>query len=230
MRTPVSFFLIPPEGLAGVLTRARLAALRSTVAEGLESVDDEDDDDVLLLKLLDHLSQHGADTLTRLPEGLEDGVWDLLDVLADELVHLGEEARGEPLELATQLHPSQYDLQAAETVVDSSCAEPTQQLWRYTVWGRMPGKEGTPGGGFSRVYPALGFWTGTEVRQLREGLREHLGGAPDYKPLLRSARIRSWLQRKLSLAPRGDPARALDAATHALDKASRQGMGLLFAR
>ncbi|WP_163866201.1 hypothetical protein [Myxococcus eversor] len=229
MSTPVSFFLIPSEGLAGVLTRARLAAMRATVAEGLEDPE-EDDDEVLLLELMDHLSRHGADTLTRLPEQLEDGVWDLLDVLADELVHLGKDARGEPLELATQLHPSEYDLQAAEAVVGSSCAEPIQRLWRFTVVGRMPGQDVPTSTGLKRAYPALGYWTGSEVRQLREGLREHLDGAPDYKPHLRSARIRSWLQRKLTLARRGDPARALDAATHALDKASRQGVGLLFAR
>ncbi|MCP3169072.1 hypothetical protein [Myxococcus qinghaiensis] len=229
MSSPVSFFLIPPEGLAGVLTRARLAAMRSTVAEGLEDPE-EDDDEVLLLELMDHLSQHGADTLTRLPERLEDGVWDLLDVLADELVHLGEDARGEPLELATQLHPSEYDVQAAEAVVGASCAEPIQRLWRFAVWGRLPGQDTPTNTGLKRAYPALGYWTGSEVRQLREGLREHLEGAPDYKPHLRSARIRSWLQRKLTLARRGDPARALDAATHALDKASRQGLGLLFAR
>jgi|GEM_PF-6042712 len=229
MSSPVSFFLIPPEGLAGVLTRARLAAMRSTVAEGLEDPE-EDDDEVLLLELMDHLSQHGADTLTRLPDPLEDGVWDLLDVLADELVHLGEDARGEPLELATQLHPSEYDLQAAEAVINASCAEPLQRLWRFTVLGRMPEQDVPTGAGLKRAYPALGYWTATEVRQLREGLREHLEGAPDYKPHLRSARLRSWLQRKLTLARRGDPARALDAATHALDKASRQGLGLLFAR
>ncbi|NTX02570.1 hypothetical protein [Myxococcus sp. CA040A] len=229
MRAPVSFFLTPPEGLAGVLTPTRLAAMRATVAEGLEDPE-EDDDDVLLLELMDHLSRHGADTVTRLPERLEDGVWDLLDVLADELVHLDEDTRGEPLELATQLHPSEYDLQAAEAVVGTSCQEPIQRLWRFTVSGRMPGKDGPMGRGFKRVYPALGFWTGSEVRQLREGLREHLAGAPDYEPLLRSARLRAWFQRKLSLARRGDPARALDAATHALDKASRQGLGLLFIR
>lgn len=229
MSSPVSFFLIPPEGLVGVLTRARLAAMRSTVADGLEDPE-EDDDEVLLLELMDHLSLHGADTVTRLPERLEDSVWDLLDVLADELVHLGEDARGEPLELATQLHPSEYDLQAAEAVISASCSEPTQRLWRFTVVGRMPGQDVPTGTGLKRAYPALGYWTGAEVRQLREGLREHLEGAPDYKPLLRSARIRSWLQRKLTLARRGDPARALDAATHALDKASRQGLGLLFAR
>jgi hypothetical protein len=65
---------------------------------------------------------------------------------------------------------------------------------------------------------------------VREDLREHLGGPPDYKPVRGMARFTSMLQRGLSLASRGDPAVALDAVTRAVDRAAREGSGLLFAR
>ncbi|MBZ4413612.1 hypothetical protein VZQ01_22205 [Myxococcus faecalis] len=223
MSTPVTFFLIPAEGLAGVLTPSRLASLRAAVVrEDPEAMEDEE----VLLALMDHLSQHGGAALTRLPEPLGDEVLELLDVLAEDLVHTDKEPRSERLEQATSQRPDADDLQAAEAVVRAACPDTLHHLWRHTVWGRVPQQEGATDD-LRRINPNLGYWTNAEVRQLRDGLREHLHGAPTYQPVSGWARFTSRLRR---ITRRGDPARALDAVTQALDKASRQGAGLLFAR
>ncbi|MCP3062895.1 hypothetical protein LXT21_29330 [Myxococcus sp. K38C18041901] len=223
MSTPVSVFLIPAEGLAGVLTPARLASLRAAVVrEDPDAMEDEE----VLLALMDHLSQHGGAALTRLPEPLGDELLELFDVLAEDLVHADKEPRSERLELASSQRPDADDLQAAEAVIRAACPDTLHRLWRYTVWGRVPPQEGAAED-LQRINPNLGYWTHAEVRQLREGLREHLDGAPTYQPVSGWARFTSRLRR---IGQRGDPARAFDAVTQALDKASRQGAGLLFAR
>lgn len=225
-------FLAPAEGLTGVLTPERLTAFRAWFIHEWTSnapADEQELDEELqpVVDLVDHLLQHGATALTRPPEHFQGAVVDLLDDLSDFLVR-GEQH--DTLARATDLSPDDKDVQAAEAVIGSACPERTRQLWRHLVWGRAPGMAVGEGIGLKRQVPSLGYWTATEVKQVRDDLREHLGGPPDYAPVRGIARFTSLLQRGLSLASRGKPAVALDAVTHAVDRAAREGAGLLFAR
>ncbi|WP_164012546.1 hypothetical protein [Pyxidicoccus trucidator] len=233
----VSFLLTPPEGLTGVLTPERLTTFRAWFihewtkdGDGAPTSEQELEEDLqATVTLVDHLLQRGATALREPPAGLQDSVVDLLDELSDFFTR-GEDGPEGELVLATDRKPDDRDLQAAEAIIGSACPERTRQLWRHLVWGRAPGMEVGQGIGLRRQVPSLGYWTGTEVKQVRDDLREHLGGAPDYKPVRGLARFTSMLQRGLSLASRGNPAVALDAVTHAVDRAAREGAGLLFAR
>ena len=71
--------------------------------------------------------------------------------------------------------------------------------------GARAGHGGGPGHRAKRQLPSLGYWTATDVKQVRDDLREHLGGPPDYKPVSGMARFTSMLQRGLSLASREVP-------------------------
>jgi hypothetical protein len=227
----VHFFLTPPEGLIGVLTPERLTTFRawyiSEWAQGGEGEQALEKDERVTVELVDHLLHRGASALRTPPERFDFAVMDLLNELCDFFV------REEPdlgLVRATDRTPDERDVQAAEAVLGSACPERTRRLWQYLVWGRAPGTTVDVGIGLTRRIPSLGYWTGTEVKQVRDDLREHLQGPPGYKPVRGMARFMSLLQRGLSLASRGDPATALDAVTHAVDRAAREGSGLLFAR
>ncbi|QSQ22064.1 hypothetical protein JY651_44170 [Pyxidicoccus parkwayensis] len=230
----VCLFLAPAEGLTGVLTPERLTAFRAWfIHEWTSNVpaDEQELDEDLqaVVDLVDHLLRRGAAELARPPERFQDAVVDLLDDLSDFFVR-GEHAASDALARATDVSPDDKDVQAAEAVIGSACPERTQQLWRHLVWGRAPGMAVGEGIGLKRQVPSLGYWTATEVKQVRDDLREHLSGPPDYKPVRGMARFTSMLQRGLSLASRGNPSVALDAVTRAVDRAAKEGAGLLFAR
>jgi hypothetical protein len=233
----VLFLLTPSEGLLDVLTPERLAAFRAWFVhewtkdgDGAPTSEEEMEEDLKdVLGLVDHLVQHGAAALRKPPSRYSDTVMDLLDELSDFFTR-EERGPGDGLERATARAPDDRDLRAAEVVIGSACPDRTRELWRHLVWGRAPGREVGVGIRLEREIPSLGYWTRDEVRQVRADLKEHLGGPPDYKPVRGMARFTSLLQRGLSLASRGDPAVALDAVTQAVDRAAREGAGLLFAR
>ncbi|XXF80001.1 hypothetical protein P2318_09685 [Myxococcaceae bacterium GXIMD 01537] len=238
MNLPVSVFLTPAEGLLGLLTRERLASFRAwffrewtkDLEGGPPREEDLDEDLKCVLVLVDHLLQHGVETLRKPREEHREAASFLLDELADYFTRDPEEGGPEDrLELATAVRPGEQDLRAAEAVIGTACPERTQHLWAYLVWGRAPDWEEAGGAGRKRGFATLGYWTAEEVRQVRDDLREHLGGPPDYKPVRAMARFSSLLAR-LPLVGRGAPAPALDALMGAMDRASRQRAGLLFGR
>ncbi|MFP2911923.1 hypothetical protein ACLESD_44265 [Pyxidicoccus sp. 3LFB2] len=233
----VHFFLTPPEGLIRVLTPERLATFRASFIEdwmkgkngdptGEQSLDE---DSKRVVAVVDHLLQQGASALRELPARHQGTLVELLDDLANFFAWCEPGPEG-ALVLATELKPGEQDVQAAEAVIGSALPERTRQLWRFLVWGRAPGMEVGQGVGLQRQVPSLGYWTGAEVKQVRDDLRKHLSGAPDYKPVRGLARFTAMFQRGLSLASRGNPAVALDAVTQAVDRAAREDAGLLFAR
>jgi hypothetical protein len=230
----VCLFLTPPEGLTGLLTPERLTMFRAWfihewTQDAPPGEQELEEDLQATVALVDHLVHEGGAALARPPARLQGSVVDLLDELSDFFTR-GEHRADDALVLATERKPDDRDVQAAEAVIGSACPERTRQLWRHLVWGRAPGMEVGEGIGLKRQIPSLGYWTATEVKQVRDDLREHLGGPPDYKPVRGMARFTSMLQRGLSLASRGSPVVALDAVTHAVDRAAREGAGLLFAR
>jgi hypothetical protein len=234
MDQDVCLFLAPPDGLTGALTPERLTAFRAWFIHEWTSnapADEQEMDEELqaTVDLVDHLLHQGASALARPPERFQDAVVDLLDDLSDFFVRGGQTADS-ALVRATDASLTDKDVQAAEAVIGSACPERTRQLWTHLVWGRAPGQAMGEGIGLKRRFPSLGYWTATEVKQVRDDLREHLSGSPDYKPVRAMARFTSMLQRGLSLASRGNPAIALDAVTRAVDRAAGERAGLLFAR
>lgn len=230
----VCLFLTPPEGLPGVITPELLTAFRAWFVHEWTSDESEgeqglEEDLRATVALVDHLLHHGASALSRPPAHLQDSVVDLLDELSDYFTR-DEPGSDNTLVLAADRKPDDWYVQAAEAIIGTACPERTRQLWRHLVWGRTPGMEGVHGIVLRRQRPSLGYWTATEVKQVRDDLREYLGGPPDFKPVRALARVMSLLRRGPSLASRGIPAVALDAVTHAVDRAAREGAGLLFAR
>ncbi|NMO18375.1 hypothetical protein HPC49_33370 [Pyxidicoccus fallax] len=243
----VQFLLTPPEGLLDVLTPARLASFRKwfvrewtdgegplTAQAARELQEDVREDLETYLRdiqgAVDHLREHGASALKKpLPSPFDDVAVDLLDELAEFFARGGLGA-DDVLMKATERSVDDKDLRAAEAVVGSACPGRTQQLWRHLVWGRAPWTELGVGIQLQREVASLGYWTRAEVRQVRDDLREHLGGPPRYKPVRAMARFTSLLQRTLSRASRGDAAAALDAVSKAVDRAGQEGSGLLVVR
>lgn len=236
MSVPVRLFLAPSDGLPGVLTPERLASFREwywrewtkDLEDGPPREEDLDEDLKAVLVLVDQLRQDGAETLRAPREEHQPAVMDLLYELSDYFTRERDERGPEDrLEPAAEQRPLEQDLRAAESVIGAACPERTRRLWSYLVWGRAPNRDDARGVGQQRGVPTLGYWTAEEVRQVRDDLREHLSGPPDYKPVTAMARFTSGLAR---LAGRGQPATALDALTRAMERASRQRAGILFAR
>ncbi|WP_426755693.1 hypothetical protein [Myxococcus sp. Y35] len=238
MSIPVFIYLTPPDGLIPLLTPERLADFREWFRrEYTEHLDEEeaqeaesDEEMKTILGFVDHLLQQGSESLRKPPARHADAMLDLLDELSD---YFTSEETGIPegMELATKLKPTENEVRASDVVIAEGCPKRTFALWRHLVWGRAPDRVVAEGIGLRRNYPSLGYWTAEEVRQVRDDLREHLSGAPDYKPVRGWARLMTSLRLKLSRTGRGGaPAPALDAISRAVDRAAREGAGLLFAR
>ncbi|NVJ07019.1 hypothetical protein HUW63_17420 [Myxococcus sp. AM001] len=238
MSAPVFIYLTPPEGLVPLLTPARLAAFRewlwreNTEHLSAEELADIDSDEELkaLLAFVDHLLQQGSESLRKPPTRHADTMLDLLDELSDYFTR-DEAGTPEDMELATDLKPTDQQVRASDVVIAVNCPKRTFELWRHLVWGRAPDRVVAEGIGLRRNFPSMGYWTSNEVRQVRDDLRQHLGEAPDYPPLTGKGRFMTALRLKLTRTGRGGaPAPAIDAIARAVDRATREGAGLLFAR
>ncbi|AKQ70548.1 hypothetical protein A176_007460 [Myxococcus hansupus] len=237
MSAPVFIYLTPPDGLVPLLAPARLAAFRewfwreNTEHLSGEALREAESDEELkaILDFVDHLLEHGAEALRKPAARHAEAMLDLLDELSDFFTREEPDAL-EGLALATDRKPTDADVRASYVVVAEGCPTRTFDLWRHLVWGRAPDRAVAEGIGLRRNYPSLGYWTAAEVKQVRDDLREHLSGTPDYKPVRTGARFKVALRRMLSLSSRGQSAPALDAISHAVDRAAREGAGLLFAR
>ncbi|ATB51120.1 hypothetical protein [Corallococcus macrosporus] len=234
MSVPVFIYLTPPEGLIPLLTPERLAAFREwfsrEVHESLDAGETPDEDQQALIGFVDHLLQQGSEALRKPPERFQDSVLELLDEVSD---YFTREEAGIPdgMELATELKPTEQEVRASDIVIAETCPKRTLDLWRHLVWGRAPDRVVAEGIGLRRNFPSMGYWTATEARQVRDDLRQHLGEAPDYQPLTGKARFMTSLRRMLSATGRAaPPTPAIHAITQAVNRASREGAGLLFAR
>ncbi|WP_434347036.1 hypothetical protein ACN6A1_01290 [Myxococcus virescens] len=238
MSAPVFIYLTPPDGLVPLLTPARLAAFRDWLwrenTEHLnaeELADIESDEELMaLLGLVDHLLQQGAESLRKPPTRHADAMLDLLDELSDYFT-CEELGIPEGMELATDLKPTDKQVRASDVVIGENCPERTFELWRHLVWGRAPDRTVAEGIGLRRNFPSMGYWTAAEVRHVRDDLRQHLSGPPDYMPMSNWARFMTSLRLKLTRTGRAAaPAPAIEAISRAVDRAVREGAGLLFAR
>lgn len=238
MSAPVFIYLTPPEGLVPLLTSARLAAFREWLwrentenlrAEELAEVE-SDEELKELFAFVDHLLQQGAESLRKPPTRHADAMLGLLDELSDYFTR-DETGTPEGMELATDLKPTDKQVRASDVVIGENCPQRTFELWRHLVWGRAPDRTVAEGIGLRRNFPSMGYWTATEVKQVRDDLRQHLSGAPDYMPMHGWARFMTSLRLKLTRTGRGGaPAPAIEAISRAVDRAAREGAGLLFAR
>ncbi|MFP2959191.1 hypothetical protein ACLEPN_15445 [Myxococcus sp. 1LA] len=234
MSVPVYIYLTPPEGLIPLLTPERLAAFREwfsrEVQEDLDEGETPDEYTQSIIEFVDHLLQQGSEALRSPPERFKDHVLELLDEVSDYLTR--EVGRvPEDMELATENLPTEQDVRASDIVIAESCPKRTLDLWRHLVWGRAPDRVVAEGIGLRRNFPSMGYWTATEVRQVRDDLRQYLGEAPDYQPLTGKARFMTSLRLLMSRTGRaGAPTPAIDAIARAVNRASREGAGLLFTR